>query len=86
MCDLWLWGRCIAESGTCGPDFKVPGVEFGFTALAVSGPVEKVIVIETGLSDREANMWKFTELALEFLEQCVLESVVQRPQQKDSKL
>ena len=64
----------------------MPGVECGFTALAVSGPVEKVIVIETGLLDREANMWKFTQRALEFLEECVLESLVQRPQQKDSKL
>ena len=40
--------------------------------FAVSGPVEAAITIETGSSDREANMWAFARRALELLESCLL--------------
>ena len=36
--------------------------------MAIVGPVEKAITIETGDSDREANMWAFTKAALALLE------------------
>ena len=62
---------CLAESGTCGPDFRVPGVTAGFTALAVCGPVERVKVIRTDHADRIKNMWTFAKAALELLEECV---------------
>jgi len=35
--------------------------------LALSGPVELVTTLETGSSDREANMWRFARAALELL-------------------
>jgi len=33
-----------------------------------------VITVETGVADREGNMWTFATAALELLEQCVKES------------
>jgi len=42
--------------------------------VAVAGPVEKVITIETGDPDREANMWIFAERAFQLLEECIRES------------
>ena len=41
---------------------------------AVSGPVERVITIETANSDREANMWVFAARALALLEECLNEA------------
>jgi hypothetical protein len=40
----------------------------------VAGPVERAITVETGVADREANMWTFTEEAFKLLEQCLRES------------
>jgi hypothetical protein len=40
----------------------------------VSGPVSRVITVETGVPDREANMRTFTERALALLESCLRES------------
>jgi hypothetical protein len=37
----------------------------------VAGPVERVLTIETGRADREANMWAFTRAALDLLDACV---------------
>ena len=65
----------LAETGASGPTGNRYGDSAGHACVAVSGPVEKVITIETGDSDREANMWVFTERALALLEECVRESV-----------
>jgi hypothetical protein len=32
------------------------------------GPIEQSTTIETGLSDREDNMWRFAEESLSFME------------------
>ena len=43
----------------------------GHACIAVSGPVEMVITLETGSADREANMWTFARRAVELLRECV---------------
>ena len=52
----------------------VRGTRAGHACIAVSGPVEKVITVETGDDDREANMWVFARAALDLLEECVREA------------
>ena len=54
----------IAETGAAGPTGNRYGDAAGHTALAVSGPVERTEVIETGESDRRRNMQAFALAAL----------------------
>lgn len=63
------WG--LAETGASGPSGNRYGDAPGHACIAVSGPVEAVITVETGSADREANMWAFAERALKLLEECV---------------
>ena len=56
---------------TSGPTGNRYGDAAGHACIAVAGPVERVITVETGLPDREANMWRFTREALALLEACV---------------
>jgi PncC family amidohydrolase len=63
------WG--LAESGASGPTGNRYGDAAGHACIAVSGPVEKVITLETGSSDREANMWLFARKAIELLHSCI---------------
>jgi len=66
------WG--LSETGASGPAGNRYGDAPGHACIAVAGPVERVITIETGVPDREANMWAFARAALGLLEQCVRES------------
>ena len=66
------WG--LSETGAAGPRGNRYGDVAGHSCIAVSGPVEKVITLETGLSDREENMWLFAEKSLKTLEQAILEA------------
>ena len=66
------WG--LAETGASGPTGNRYGDNYGHACIAVSGPVEKVITVETGDPDREANMWVFAERAFQLLEECIRES------------
>ncbi len=66
------WG--LGETGASGPTGNRYGDDAGHACIAVSGPVERVITVETGDSDREANMWVFAARALSLLEQCISES------------
>ncbi len=66
------WG--LSETGASGPTGNRYGDAAGHACIAVAGPVERVVTVETGDSDREANMWTFTKAALDLLEQCVTES------------
>lgn len=59
------WG--IGELGIAGPTGSPYGDPPGISVIAVDGPVTRVVKIETGDADREANMWRFTERALELL-------------------
>jgi PncC family amidohydrolase len=64
------WG--FAETGAAGPTGNRYGDAAGHACLAVSGPVERVITLETGAPGRQANMRAFAaalfRLAAEALE------------------
>jgi nicotinamide-nucleotide amidase len=63
------WG--LSETGASGPSGNRYGDAPGHSCIAVSGPVETVITLETGGADREANMWVFARKAVELLESCL---------------
>ncbi len=56
------WG--LAETGAAGPGGNRYGDDAGHVCVAIAGPAEEVRTIETGDSDRAANMERFTEAAL----------------------
>ena len=66
------WG--LSETGASGPTGNRYGDAAGHACIAVSGPVEAAITLETGSADREANMREFTRRALALLEDCVRRS------------
>lgn len=57
----------IAESGAAGPDGNGYGDAPGHTCIAVVGPVERALTVETGDNDRVANMDRFARAALNLL-------------------
>ena len=63
------WG--LGETGASGPTGNRYGDAAGHACLAVAGPVERVVTLETKSQDREANMWAFTRAALDLLEACL---------------
>jgi PncC family amidohydrolase len=63
------WG--VSETGASGPTGNRYGDAAGHACIAVSGPAEAVITVETGSADREANMREFTRRALALLESCL---------------
>ena len=69
------WG--LAETGASGPTGNSYGDAPGHACIAVSGPAldphGAVITVETGSTDREANMREFARRALALLESCLRE-------------
>jgi PncC family amidohydrolase len=63
------WG--LSETGASGPTGNRYGDAPGHACIAVSGPVDAVITLETASADREANMQAFARRALALLEECV---------------
>lgn len=59
------WG--LAETGATGPTGNRYGDDAGHCCLAVAGPVDLVITLETSSGDREANMWTFARASLALL-------------------
>jgi nicotinamide-nucleotide amidase len=59
------WG--VAETGATGPAGNAYGDAPGHACIAVVGPAERVLTIETGSADRQANMRAFAAKALETL-------------------
>jgi nicotinamide-nucleotide amidase len=59
------WG--ISETGATGPTGNRYGDAAGHSCMAIAGPVDAVITLETGSNDRQANMQAFTKAALELL-------------------
>src|SRR5690348_16127097 len=59
------WG--LSETGATGPAGNRYGDAAGHCCMAIAGPVEKVITLETGSGDRQANMQVFAKAALELL-------------------
>lgn len=66
------WG--LSETGASGPTGNRYGDAAGHACIAVSGPIERAITLETGKGDREANMWTFAKAALDLLEACIRET------------
>ena len=60
-----VWG--LAETGAAGSTGNRYGDRAGHSCIAVSGPKQSLLTIETGQSDRQANMRTFARTALETL-------------------
>ncbi len=67
------WG--LSETGASGPSGNRYGDDAGHVCVAVSGPVEKTLTLETGNESREENMWAFANTALGLLEAAINENV-----------
>ena len=67
-----VWG--LAETGASGPTGNRYGDSSGHACFAVVGPIEKVITVETGDTDREKNMWVFAKAGLDLLIECLNQS------------
>jgi PncC family amidohydrolase len=63
------WG--LGETGATGPTGNRYGDPAGHTCLAVAGIVERTVTLETGNSDRLANMHVFSRAALELLAEAI---------------
>jgi PncC family amidohydrolase len=61
----------VAESGATGPTGNRYGDSAGHSCISVAGAVERTITVETGSSDRVANMRAFAAAALDLLAQCL---------------
>jgi nicotinamide-nucleotide amidase len=59
------WG--LSETGAAGPTGNPYGDAAGHSCLAISGPVEMAITLETGEADRAANMEAFARRGMELL-------------------
>lgn len=59
------WG--LAETGAAGPTGNSYGDNAGHSCIAVADMAEEVITLETGMTDRLANMRAFAAAALELL-------------------
>jgi len=66
------WG--LSETGATGPTGNRYGDAAGHACIAVVGPVEQSLTIETRHGNRELNMWSFTQTALQLLESCIKKS------------
>jgi nicotinamide-nucleotide amidase len=64
------WG--IAELGIAGPTGSAYGYEAGNTVIAVSGPIDASVRINTGHNDRVRNMEEFTDHACLLLRDVLL--------------
>jgi PncC family amidohydrolase len=59
------WG--LSETGAAGPTGNGYGDAAGHTCMAISGPAEMAVTLETASGDRAANMEAFAAKALELL-------------------
>jgi nicotinamide-nucleotide amidase len=59
------WG--LSETGATGPTGNRYGDAAGHSCMAVAGPESSVMTLETGSSDRLANMQVFASTALNLL-------------------
>lgn len=57
----------LAETGAAGPTGNRYGDAPGHSCIAIAGPTERAITIETGKADRAANMQAFAAAALDLL-------------------
>ena len=59
------WG--LGETGAAGPSGNRYGDKAGHTCIAITGPGERAVTIETGEAERQKNMRVFAQRALEML-------------------
>jgi nicotinamide-nucleotide amidase len=59
------WG--LSETGATGPTGNRYGDAAGHSCMAIAGPVSRVITLETGSTERQANMQAFATRALNLL-------------------
>ena len=67
-------GWAVAETGATGPTGNRYGDAAGHACLAVAGPRERSLTLETGHGDRQANMRAFAGAALDLLLSCLREA------------
>lgn len=67
------WG--LSETGATGPSGNRYGDAAGHSCMAIAGPLERAITLETGRPDRRANMDAFAKRALELLAEAVAAAV-----------
>ncbi len=63
------WG--LGETGAAGPTGNSYGDAAGHSCMAIAGPAAKAITLETGDTDRVANMRAFAKRALELLDEAL---------------
>ena len=68
------WG--LSETGATGPTGNAYGDAAGHACFALVGPVRETLTLETGSTDREANMWAFTKAALELLRSAISDGTI----------
>jgi len=61
----------LAETGATGPTGNRYGDKAGHSCIAIAGPSERSLTLETGSADRVANMRAFAEAALSLLRECL---------------
>ncbi len=66
-----VWG--LAETGASGPTGNRYGDAAGHCCLAIAGPIEHVVTLETGHGDRTENMNAFAAEALSLFERALRE-------------
>jgi nicotinamide mononucleotide (NMN) deamidase PncC len=57
----------LSETGAAGPSGNRYGDAAGHSCMALAGPVEAVVTLETASCERQANMQAFAEAALNLL-------------------
>jgi len=63
------WG--LGETGATGPTGNRYGDAAGHSCMAIVGPIERAITLETGSADRRTNMDVFAKRALELLAEAI---------------
>jgi nicotinamide-nucleotide amidase len=69
----------LAESGATGPTGNRYGDPPGHSCIAVSGPSERAITLETGSTDRAANMQAFAVAALDLMLELLAGAAIKAP-------
>ncbi len=63
------WG--LGETGASGPGGNRYGDPAGHTCIAIAGPIDRAMTLQTRSSDRRANMDVFAKRALELLAEVI---------------
>ncbi|HEY6023970.1 MAG TPA: CinA family protein [Pseudolabrys sp.] len=63
------WG--LGETGAAGPSGNRYGDPAGHTCLAIAGSIQRALTLETGDTDRWANMDAFAKRALELIAEAI---------------